>query len=75
MAKNTTKKYGNPHPDLREYVEMRLPEWMHFSKDGPGISVVTRRYPAGDEVIHEHDFFELVLVRSGVGLHVTEEGE
>ena len=53
----------------------RLSESMHFSPDGPGIWVGSRKYFRQDEVVHEHDFFELVLVRSGSGLHVTEEGE
>lgn len=53
----------------------RLSESMHFSPDGPGIWVGSRKYFRQDEVLHEHDFFELVLVRSGSGLHVTEEGE
>lgn len=53
----------------------KLPEWMHFSPDGPGIWVGSRKYFRQDEVFHEHEFYELVLVRSGSGLHVTEEGE
>ena len=53
----------------------RLSESMHFSPDGPGIWVGSRKYFRQDEVLHKHDFFELVLVRSGSGLHVTEEGE
>ncbi|MBS1372136.1 MAG: helix-turn-helix domain-containing protein [Lentisphaeria bacterium] len=61
--------------ELRGEIAMRLPESMHFSPEGPGIWVGTRKYFRQDELVHEHDFFELVLVRSGSGLHVTESGE
>lgn len=60
---------------LRDEIVMRLPEWMHFSPGGPGIWVGARKYFRQEEPVHDHDFFELVLVRSGSGLHVTEEGE
>lgn len=62
-------------PGLRDKIAMRLPTAMHFSSKGPGIWVGSRKYFRQDELIHEHDFFELVLVRSGSGLHVTESGK
>ena len=54
---------------LRDEIVMRLPEWMHFSPDGPGIWVGSRKYFRQEEPVHEHDFYELVLVRSGSGMH------
>ncbi len=60
---------------LRSEIAMRLPESMHFSPEGPGIWVGSRKYYRQDELVHEHDFYELVLVRSGSGVHVTESGE
>lgn len=40
-----------------------------------GLRVVAKRYFLNIDVVHGHDFFELVLVRSGGGVHVTERGE
>ncbi len=54
----------------------RLPDELVTRSHAPGVSVITRHYrDAREDLIHEHDFFELVFVRSGTGLHITGSGE
>ncbi|WP_423841468.1 AraC family ligand binding domain-containing protein [Victivallis vadensis] len=52
-----------------------MSEYLCFTPDGPGVWVGLRKYFGTTEIIHEHDFFELVLVRAGTGIHLTETGE
>ena len=61
--------------ELRSRIHMRIPMFMHFAADGPGVWLGSRKYFSREELVHEHDFYELVLVRSGFGIHVTERGE
>ena len=46
-----------------------------FSGSSPGLRVLSKKYFVNMDVVHGHEFFELVLVRSGRGVHVTESGE
>ena len=61
--------------ELRAEIKTRMSEYLCFTPDGPGVWVGLRKYFGTTEIIHEHDFFELVLVRAGTGIHLTETGE
>lgn len=50
-------------------------EGEHFPPDNPGIHVMRRKNLGESHRMHRHTFFELVLVCSGYGSHVTEDGE
>lgn len=54
---------------------LTIPRSSVFSDAASGLRVLSKKYFVDIEVIHRHDFFELVLVRSGGGVHVTESGE
>ena len=54
---------------------LRLTAEQAFSGDFPGMRVLSKKYLLASEVVHEHDFFELVLVRGGTGVHVSEHKE
>ena len=54
---------------------LTIPRSSVFSDAASGLRVLSKKYFVDIEVIHRHDFFELVLVRSGGGGHVTESGE
>lgn len=54
---------------------LRLTAEQAFTGDFPGLRVLTRRYLLSSDVVHEHDFFELILVRGGAGIHVSEQKE
>ena len=47
----------------------------HFAPDSPGIRAMRRRDVGASHRMHRHTFFELVLVCSGYGSHVTDDGE
>lgn len=47
----------------------------HFPLDNPGIFVMRRRNVVESHRMHRHTFFEIVLVCSGYGSHVTDGGE
>jgi AraC-like DNA-binding protein/uncharacterized cupin superfamily protein len=47
----------------------------HFPMDNPGIFAMRRRNVGESHRMHRHTFFEIVLVCSGYGSHVTDEGE
>lgn len=53
----------------------RMPRSSIFNETGPGIRVIRKKYLLDADLVHEHDFHELVLVLSGSGLHMTEDGE
>jgi len=44
-----------------------------FHTTGP-VQMVSMRYTFGNEIPHDHEFHELVLVRGGVGTHITDAG-
>lgn len=54
---------------------LRLERSMVFPEGSPGIRVLSKKYFLNTEVVHEHDFCELVLVRAGRGVHLTGEGD
>lgn len=54
---------------------LRLTAKQAFSGDFPGMRVLSKKYLLASEVVHEHEFFELVLVRGGTGVHVSEHQE
>ena len=53
----------------------RMPRSSIFNETGPGIRVIRKKYLLDADLVHEHDFHELVLVLSGSGFHMTEDGE
>lgn len=50
---------------------VNLPREMHFSDDAPPVWVIDLKYNKLHEVMHTHDFYEIVLVENGSGRHVT----
>ena len=49
--------------ELRSRIHMRIPMFMHFAADGPGVWLGSRKYFSREELVHEHDFYELVPER------------
>ena len=45
-----------------------------FSSEKMSVCLVNWNYGQISEFMHYHDFHELVYVRSGSGIHITEEG-
>jgi AraC-like DNA-binding protein len=50
---------------------IRLPKAPYFRPDDAPLHVL-HRYPQGPAELHTHEFNELVIIRSGRGIHVTE---
>jgi AraC-like DNA-binding protein len=46
-----------------------------ISQEAPGVSAQLHQHISTSLGIHQHDFFELGIVRSGVGLHISPTGE
>lgn len=53
---------------------VNLPREMHFAEGAPPVWVIDFRYNKRNETMHTHEFYEIVLVESGSGRHVTENG-
>ncbi len=53
---------------------VKLKRSQEFHTNGP-VYMVRMRYFMNNETPHEHDFHEMVLVRGGAGLHITENSE
>lgn len=52
----------------------RIPDWMNFSTGNPRVYAQFNRPAICGKAVHTHEFYELVIVRSGHGLHVTRDG-
>ena len=50
-----------------------LPREMHFSPGKPPVKVIDLTYSRHDDVVHTHDFYEIVLVKNGSGRHITDK--
>lgn len=46
-----------------------------ISQEAPGISAQLHQHVSASLEIHRHDFFELGIVRSGIGVHISRAGE
>ncbi len=46
-----------------------------FGDSNSGLLISKKLYSSSDDIKHEHEFFELVVVLSGRGVHVAENGE
>lgn len=45
---------------------------LYFSADTPPVKIIDFSYKQRDEVLHSHDFYEIVMVKNGSGIHITE---
>ena len=48
-------------------------EW-HFEDNEQGVSIARFSYDTTNEQFHRHDFYELVIICDGTGMHVTYDG-
>jgi len=47
---------------------------LYFPPGEPSVKVIDFKYSRRDEIMHTHDFYEIVLVKKGSGVHITEKG-